>query len=252
MGGAPAYRRARAFFGTHAYVVHRRGLQKIFAYPHLYPIEEQIDAGGWPVVWGGAPGDGRLVPPLLLHALLPRALAPRLPRHPPLLPAPPPHAVLGDMSRAGALHVYALAEPLVEQDSRRFRSTIQVSGARGGAGQAACGGAARGPGKQGLVAGTWAATELRLRTRPHPRRCPSSGGLAPTRTAASEAAASGRLQTSAALPPTELLVRAHAALPAWPAAAFTCTHFSDAPAALAASNARLHLTYLFLSLPTNS
>ena len=41
---APAYRAARAFFGTHGYVVHRRGLQKIFAYPHLYPIEKQIDA----------------------------------------------------------------------------------------------------------------------------------------------------------------------------------------------------------------
>ena len=47
MSVAPRYRAARSFFGTHAYVVHRRGLQKIFAYPRLMPIEKQIDAGGW-------------------------------------------------------------------------------------------------------------------------------------------------------------------------------------------------------------
>ncbi|KAL4457270.1 hypothetical protein ABPG75_012135 [Micractinium tetrahymenae] len=76
--GAPAFRRARSFFGTHAYVVHRRGLQKIFAYPHLMPIEKQIDA------------------------------------------------VLGDMCQRGLLNVYALAEPLVEQNEREFRSTIQI------------------------------------------------------------------------------------------------------------------------------
>ncbi len=49
---APRYRAARAFFGTHGYVVHRRGLQKIFAYPHLYPIEKQIDAREWRLCWG--------------------------------------------------------------------------------------------------------------------------------------------------------------------------------------------------------
>ena len=41
----PAFRHARAFFGTHSYIMHRRGLHKIFAYPHLMPIEKQIDAG---------------------------------------------------------------------------------------------------------------------------------------------------------------------------------------------------------------
>lgn len=41
---APAFRRALSFFGTHGYVVHRRGLQKIFSYPRLMPIEKQIDA----------------------------------------------------------------------------------------------------------------------------------------------------------------------------------------------------------------
>ncbi|PRW57962.1 glycosyl transferase [Chlorella sorokiniana] len=77
VAAAPRYRAARAFFGTHGYVVHRRGLQKIFAYPHLYPIEKQIDA------------------------------------------------LLGDMSSAGLLNIYALADPLVEQNED-FKTTIQV------------------------------------------------------------------------------------------------------------------------------
>jgi hypothetical protein len=34
--------------------------------------------------------------------------------------------VLGDMSAAGLLNVYALAEPLVQQNSKEFRTTIQV------------------------------------------------------------------------------------------------------------------------------
>lgn len=46
VAGAPRYRHAHSFFGTHSYIVHRRGLQKVFAYPHLMPIEKQIDAGG--------------------------------------------------------------------------------------------------------------------------------------------------------------------------------------------------------------
>ena len=45
VAGDPAFRHARAFFGTHAYIMHRRGLHKIFAYPRLMPIEKQIDAG---------------------------------------------------------------------------------------------------------------------------------------------------------------------------------------------------------------
>lgn len=34
----------RGFFGTHAYLVHRRALRKLFAYPSLLPVEQQIDA----------------------------------------------------------------------------------------------------------------------------------------------------------------------------------------------------------------
>jgi hypothetical protein len=54
--GNPRYRHALSFFGTHAYVVHRRGLQKIFAYPRLMPIEKQIDAGvrGFKAAWAAA------------------------------------------------------------------------------------------------------------------------------------------------------------------------------------------------------
>ncbi|EFN55609.1 hypothetical protein CHLNCDRAFT_133736 [Chlorella variabilis] len=78
VAGAPRYRAAHSFFGTHSYVVHRRGLQKIFAFPRLMPIEKQIDA------------------------------------------------VLGDMCQQGLLNVYALAQPLVEQNSKEFRSTIQL------------------------------------------------------------------------------------------------------------------------------
>ena len=32
------------FFGTHAYLVHKRAVRKIFAYPRLMPVEQQIDA----------------------------------------------------------------------------------------------------------------------------------------------------------------------------------------------------------------
>eukprot|EP00887_Chlorella_sp_A99_P007907 scaffold12.g7907.t1 len=32
------------FFGTHAYLVHKRALRKVFAYPRLWPVELQIDA----------------------------------------------------------------------------------------------------------------------------------------------------------------------------------------------------------------
>ena len=53
MAEAPAFRRVRSFFGTHAYVVHRRGLQKIFAYPRLMPAEKQIDASEWGWADGG-------------------------------------------------------------------------------------------------------------------------------------------------------------------------------------------------------
>ena len=55
VAGAPRYRAAHSFFGTHSYVVHRRGLQKIFAFPRLMPIEKQIDAG----VWGRLAAVGR-------------------------------------------------------------------------------------------------------------------------------------------------------------------------------------------------
>lgn len=45
-------------------------------------------------------------------------------------PKPPiptsPHPVLGDMCQRGLLNIYALAEPLVEQNDREFTSTIQV------------------------------------------------------------------------------------------------------------------------------
>ncbi|KAI3425708.1 hypothetical protein D9Q98_007684 [Chlorella vulgaris] len=78
VAGSPRYRHAHSFFGTHSYIVHRRGLQKVFAYPHLMPIEKQIDA------------------------------------------------VLGDMCQAGLLNVYALAEPLVQQNSDKFTTTIQI------------------------------------------------------------------------------------------------------------------------------
>lgn len=63
--GAPAFRRARSFFGTHSYIVHRRGLHKIFGYPRLMPVEKQIDAGQPPclpafsVGQGGAVSGGR-------------------------------------------------------------------------------------------------------------------------------------------------------------------------------------------------
>lgn len=120
--GAPAYRAAHAFFGTHAYVVHRRGLQKIFAYPRLYPIEKQIDAGErW---WGGADesvGGGRGG---AAAAATSSALFDRSPTRP--TPSPSPPAVLGDMSSQGLLNVYALAAPLVDQNSRQFKTTIQV------------------------------------------------------------------------------------------------------------------------------
>lgn len=75
---APRFRRAYSFFGTHSYIIHRRGLQKIFNYPHLMPIEKQIDA------------------------------------------------VLGDMSQAGLLNVYAMDSALVFQNNREFKTTIQI------------------------------------------------------------------------------------------------------------------------------
>ena len=63
VAGDPAFRHARAFFGTHSYIMHRRGLHKIFAYPHLMPIEKQIDAGACcaGVGWGGIWSTGLLV-----------------------------------------------------------------------------------------------------------------------------------------------------------------------------------------------
>jgi hypothetical protein len=36
--------------------------------------------------------------------------------------------VLGDMCQQGLLNVYALADPLVEQDNKHFMTTIQVGG----------------------------------------------------------------------------------------------------------------------------
>jgi hypothetical protein len=53
-------------------------------------------------------------------------------RCPTSLPAcPASAAVLGDMCQAGLLNVYALAEPLVQQNSDKFTTTIQVGGRQG-------------------------------------------------------------------------------------------------------------------------
>ena len=55
VAGAPRFLRAEGFFGTHAYLLRRSALRRLFAYPALMPVRMQIDAGAR---MGGAEGLG--------------------------------------------------------------------------------------------------------------------------------------------------------------------------------------------------
>ena len=84
---------------------------------------------GWRACVTGALGGQRVLAVLSCQLGPPRALhVPRYACRHPFASCLCLPAVLGDMCQQGLLNVYALAEALVEQDSKRFMTTIQVSG----------------------------------------------------------------------------------------------------------------------------